>query len=863
MSGAAKKSVKLLFSGEKHSQADTMTLLRRAAGLSSTKLNRTRRAGDDDNDDDVADEEIANIINPSSFSNVTLYAGDYHGNVIGLRVTPPTKHSAGHDDLDDGSDPDASNDEDSGNDNKDDALVARRAASKGASAQQSALARFAQRKATEAAAANAASGSPDSASAAAVPTPAVVMSLRAAAAGDIHVGTVKTLSSGGKWLASGGADESIRICKRTLGAARFVQFGALHRHACAITATAFAQNDHLLLTGGEDGKIAVWAVGKWGCLAVLTGHKRDVTSIVAHPTAPVVLSVGRDNTVRMWDVRPYSIRAIIATNLPLVKPRYGSLPLPPLQIVFSTDGALYAVAYARCVYVFHTAGAYAGQQLRCIDSGDIKVLTIAFLDSARIVIGGEEGAVSIVDAVTGEFLAENRKLQHSARIRLVDVANAESVAWFNKFYPIPAASKGRKDAQGRLTTSCDTHAYFATACTEGKIALWRATITHAALPRQRLPLPPTAAVKKARRRKEFRTSGNNNNWGQTARDYGSDVEENESDDNLYEDVTDDDEGEDDGKEKKADSGIAAAARKAANEDTYEATVDAATVTLTLLASKNNETRLTSLCFGNEFSSEHVTPLPSYPVDPATGVYKNPYALMPTLDAKFGSGDVAEDEDDGHGLKGGFKKKPRRGDDDNDENGDGDGGRGGGRGGRGGFGRGGRGGRGGFGRGGRGSSRGDSDSRSDSSAGAGAGSSEDRGRKRSFKDANGGGSGDRDGGGSGGRGGFQAKRGRGGSSSGGFGGGRGGGSGGRGGGSGGRGGGGFSRGGSSRGGSSRGGGGFSRGGGGNSRGGGFGGGRGGGRGGSSRGGGGGSGRSGNSARFAANNSGRIGGVAKKR
>ncbi len=57
-----------------------------------------------------------------------------------------------------------------------------------------------------------------------------------------------------------------------------------------------------LLIASEDGTICLYHTRDWALLVTLRGHKERVNSVAVHPSSKVALSVGRDRTIRMWDL---------------------------------------------------------------------------------------------------------------------------------------------------------------------------------------------------------------------------------------------------------------------------------------------------------------------------------------------------------------------------------------------------------------------------------------------------------------------------------------------------------------------------------------------------------------------------------
>jgi protein MAK11 len=115
-----------------------------------------------------------------------------------------------------------------------------------------------------------------------------------------HVSCIKAVAAspnGGKWLATGSADEVIKVWDLR----RKKEIGGLMHHEGSITQLQFPSRSHLL-SASEDGSLCLFRARDWVVLRALKGHKGRVNSIAVHPSNKVALSVGKDNTLRMWDL---------------------------------------------------------------------------------------------------------------------------------------------------------------------------------------------------------------------------------------------------------------------------------------------------------------------------------------------------------------------------------------------------------------------------------------------------------------------------------------------------------------------------------------------------------------------------------
>ncbi|KJA23505.1 hypothetical protein HYPSUDRAFT_215091 [Hypholoma sublateritium FD-334 SS-4] len=115
-----------------------------------------------------------------------------------------------------------------------------------------------------------------------------------------HVSCIKAVAAspqGGKWLASGSADEIIKVWDLR----RRKEIGGLMHHEGSITHLIFPSRSHLL-SASEDGTLCLFRARDWAVLRSLKGHKGRVNAMAVHPSGKVALSVGKDRALRMWDL---------------------------------------------------------------------------------------------------------------------------------------------------------------------------------------------------------------------------------------------------------------------------------------------------------------------------------------------------------------------------------------------------------------------------------------------------------------------------------------------------------------------------------------------------------------------------------
>ncbi|KAF7985758.1 hypothetical protein HWV62_357 [Athelia sp. TMB] len=196
-----------------------------------------------------------------------------------------------------------------------------------------------------------------------------------------HVSCIKAVAAspgGGKWLATGSADEIIKVWDLR----RRKEVGGLMHHEGSITHLTFPTRSHLL-SASDDGTLALFRARDWAVLRVLKGHRGRVNALAVHPSSKVALSVGHDATLRMWDL----MRGKGCASTKLGKE--GE------RVVWSTGGGVFAVQAGKGVDVYDTKM----RLLHAITAGS-RLHDVAFTRHPRtgadlLLAGGEDGRVVV------------------------------------------------------------------------------------------------------------------------------------------------------------------------------------------------------------------------------------------------------------------------------------------------------------------------------------------------------------------------------------------------------------------------------------------------------------------------------------
>ena len=112
-----------------------------------------------------------------------------------------------------------------------------------------------------------------------------------------HDGAVRSLKSSGKILASGGYDGTVALYDYV----NLKNIGTLNQHEDSIDGIDFYQNSYMV-TCSADKTICLWRTNDWSLIKQFKGHTGPVSSVAIAKCGKLMLSVGRDGAIRMWDL---------------------------------------------------------------------------------------------------------------------------------------------------------------------------------------------------------------------------------------------------------------------------------------------------------------------------------------------------------------------------------------------------------------------------------------------------------------------------------------------------------------------------------------------------------------------------------
>ena len=233
---------------------------------------------------------------------------------------------------------------------------------------------------------------------------------------EAHVGVVRCSSlmkgNGGKILATGGEDESIRIYN--LKTRREV--GELVLHTGGVSCLEFVGTKHLL-SASEDCTLRIWRVSDWACVHVLGGHKAGITSLAVHHSGRLGLTCSKDKTMRLWN--------LVEGRCAYIS-RFKNIPE---KVTWSPSGERYAVLFRTEIFVYSAQdGSLIGecrskvriQDFLFLSEKDIlfsgpfgKLLAWNYEQHLKVEAAGQEGQLTTLDAGTTDRIRSINSIDKS------------------------------------------------------------------------------------------------------------------------------------------------------------------------------------------------------------------------------------------------------------------------------------------------------------------------------------------------------------------------------------------------------------------------------------------------------------------
>ncbi|UXI16695.1 serine/threonine-protein kinase [Sarcoptes scabiei] len=224
-----------------------------------------------------------------------------------------------------------------------------------------------------------------------------------------HSGSIRTIASSNKFIASGASDEIINL----INIKHRVEKGTLSAHNGTITDLKFFRSSYLF-SASDDGKICVWDTHKWQCQKILHGHKGSIKSIDLHSSGKILLSLSSDKTLRAWNLIKGRCAYII--NIKDVAN----------QVLWSPTNHYFAIVFNDHIDVYDIGN---GSIVHSIVKNQLnyskRLGKLLFIDDNHLIISGDEQELIIYRIDISEVI--NRFNAHENRVKDIELIDLETI----------------------------------------------------------------------------------------------------------------------------------------------------------------------------------------------------------------------------------------------------------------------------------------------------------------------------------------------------------------------------------------------------------------------------------------------------
>ena len=283
-----------------------------------------------------------------------------------------------------------------------------------------------------------------------------------------HTGSIKSLaiSPNGQWLASGSSDRTVKVWNVATGRELY----SLPGHTSSIEALAFSPDNRWLASGSADRTIKIWDLTNGREIRTLNDHTARVIALAFSGNGKFLASGSADTTVKVWDTVSWQAVHALRKHTKEIT-----------ALAFSSDSSWLASADSDGIVCLWSSG--SDRSRFTMRHNASRVLAVAFDSGNSLISTHSDGGIEFWDLTTGE---EGRAIPGDATAEQLVFASFSSDA--NTL----ASSTGnrtvnlRKVVSGEIGLTFESHStgfnavafspdnrWFASASDDSSIRLWQ------------------------------------------------------------------------------------------------------------------------------------------------------------------------------------------------------------------------------------------------------------------------------------------------------------------------------------------------------------------------------------------------------
>jgi protein MAK11 len=231
-----------------------------------------------------------------------------------------------------------------------------------------------------------------------------------------HSLSIRSMDIAKRYLVTGSNDEHIRIYDLQ----KRKELGTLLQHQGSITKLLFSNevdNDNKkddnndddedknleknypshkkgkwLLSASEDGTILIWRTKDWEKFGILKGHHGAVNDLAIHPSGRIAISVGIDQTVRLWNLMTAKKASNLKLRGALTRGQTGSF------IKFDSSGEFFIIGFRDRIMFWNTREA---KMINLLGTNRMVIMDIQFIslddNQEYLIIAFSNGSINFYE----------------------------------------------------------------------------------------------------------------------------------------------------------------------------------------------------------------------------------------------------------------------------------------------------------------------------------------------------------------------------------------------------------------------------------------------------------------------------------